>query len=88
MYYDDFLINKNMVDIKMKDEYINFSGKNHHNSKRILCITTGKIFYGRAEAAKYYDIKSDSHIAACCRGTRSYCGKLPDGTKLKWKYLK
>ena len=88
MYYDDFLINKNMVDIKMKDDYVNFSGKNHHNSKRILCITTGKIFYGRAEAAKYYGIKSDSHIAACCRGSRNYCGKLPNGTKLKWKYLK
>lgn len=86
MYYEDFLTNRKIVNVKMKDDYVNFSGKNHPNSKKILCVTTGKVFYGRAEAAKYYDIKSDSHISACCRGTRNYCGKLPDGTKLKWKY--
>ena len=29
---------------------------------------------------------SQGHISECCRGKRKSCGKLPDGTPLKWKY--
>ena len=39
------------------------------------------------EGANFYNIKSKGHISSCCRGKRKHCGKLQDGTKLKWKYL-
>ena len=27
-------------------------------------------------------------IARCCEGKIDFCGKMPDGTLLKWRYLK
>ena len=62
------------------------SGKNNGMAIKIICITTGKIFDTIAEAGQFYNIKSHSHISDVCRGRRKYCGKLPDGTKLEWKY--
>ena len=34
-----------------------------------------------------YNIKNRGNISNCCRGKYNYCGKLPDGTKLVWRYL-
>ena len=55
-------------------------------SKKIICITTGKIFNSQTEAAIYYNV-ARSNIVYCCRGTRKSAGKLPNGEPLKWKYL-
>lgn len=54
--------------------------------KPVLCITTGKAFRGKDEAAEYYNIRSNN-IGNVCLGKQSYCGKLEDGTKLVWKYI-
>lgn len=56
-------------------------------AKKILCITTGRTFMGQREAGKYYGIKSYGHISECCCGSKNSCGKLPDGTPLRWKYI-
>ena len=53
-------------------------------AKKVTCITTGKVFNTLKQAAEYYNINND--ISECCRGKRNSCGKLPDGTPLKWKY--
>ena len=55
------------------------------NSKKVICITTGKIFNSIKDAYNYYKC---SHISECCKGKNKYAGKLKDGTELKWKYLK
>ena len=60
--------------------------KNQPNSRPVICITTGKIFFTVAEAGEYYNIDK-THISSCCKGKRKSCGKLPDGTKLVWRYL-
>ena len=54
------------------------------NSKKVICITTGKIFNSCKEAVVYYNVSS---VSRCCRGVLKSAGKLPDGTKLKWKFL-
>lgn len=62
------------------------SGRNNPRSKSFLCITTKRIFRSGVEAAKYYNINVNG-IRNCCKGRSKYSGKLPDGTKLKWKIL-
>lgn len=54
--------------------------------KPVQCITTGKVFRGKDEAAEYYNIRNNK-IGNVCLGKQSYCGKLEDGTKLEWKYI-
>jgi hypothetical protein len=64
-----------------------FKGKDNVNSKKIICITTGKIFDCSREAAEFYHIgKSRNAISGCCKGKHKYIGKLEDGTPLVWRY--
>ena len=62
------------------------SGKNNPNAKSIICITTNKIFYTSKEAQNYYHCDNSS-ILKCCKGKIKSAGKLPDGTKLVWRYI-
>lgn len=54
--------------------------------KSVVCLTTGIIFDSLKNAAKNYGLVSGDRISQCCQGRTNYCGKLPDGTKLKWMY--
>ena len=56
-------------------------------ARQVVCVTTGEIFYTIADASRKYKMKDASYISACCRGKQKSAGKLPDGTKLVWKYL-
>lgn len=78
-----------------KDKYV---GKNHPRAKSVICITTGRMFRTAKEGAKHYGIANSCNIICCCkgcvingRGNKGYivksAGKLPDGTKLVWRYL-
>ena len=40
----------------------------------------------QAEAKKYFNMKSNSHICECCSGKLKSCGKY-NGKKLHWKYI-
>lgn len=70
---------------KMSENHANFKGKNHPQSKSVICLTTKKIFLSIAEAKEYYKIKGND-IGRCCRGERRSCGKFLN-KPLKWKYL-
>ena len=61
-------------------------GKNSSAARSVICITTKRIFFTTKEAGEYYNIDR-SHIGSCCKGKRKSAGKLPDGTKLVWKYV-
>lgn len=54
--------------------------------RQIICTTTEKVFNSISDAAKFYNIRSSSHITSCCKGKRQTCGQLPDGTRLQWMY--
>lgn len=57
------------------------------NSKSVKCVTTGEVFKSLTDAASAYNIKK-SNISAVCLGKVGCksAGKLPDGTKLIWRY--
>jgi hypothetical protein len=57
-----------------------------HNCKKVICITTDKMFNSVKEAAKFYEIDS-SGLAKCCNGKYKTYGKLKNGAKLEWKYI-
>ena len=59
--------------------------KNDNRKTSVICITTGKIFNGVRDGARFYNIDG-SGIVKCCKGKFNSCGKLEDGTPLVWMY--
>ena len=55
-------------------------------SKKVICVTTGRIFNSQTYASNYYNVAQCS-ISKCCIGICKSAGKLPNGTKLQWKFL-
>lgn len=55
-------------------------GKNNPKSKKLICITTNKIFDTLVEAGIFYNCCNKS-IGKCCRQSQKYSGNLDDGTK-------
>lgn len=77
---------KHISESLMKNSsFIGVKGNKHPNSRSIVCITTGEVFDCIEYACRKYGL-NHSHICSCCKGKRNYHGKLPDGTKLRWKY--
>ena len=71
-YYNQFLENPESYNL-------NKLSKNN-NIKRVMCITTGKIYNSIKEAAK--DTNANySCISKACKG------KIKTAGKLKWKYI-
>ena len=60
-------------------------GRNCSNAKSVICLTTKRIFFTVKEASEYYGCSNN--IILNCKGKIKYCGKLSNGTPLKWKYL-
>lgn len=84
MYYDEYLKNKIEVEKRLKSDYT----YKKRNSRKVICITTNKVFNKIKDAANYYNISNSANITSCCKGKLNYCGRLEDGTKLKWEYYK
>lgn len=51
--------------------------------KPVVCITTNQYFESIADAHRFYSIKNVDNV---CSGKYKSAGKLPDGTKLRWRY--
>lgn len=80
-WLDEYLkLSKNEI-----NNYININTNKKY--KKVICLTTGKIFDKINDAEEYYGfIKDRSKISEVCKGKRKTCGKLEDGTKLEWMY--
>ena len=59
-------------------------GSENPMAKKVICITTGKIFDCIKEASKYYKC---NNISKCCKGKSKSAGEL-NGIRLQWKYVK
>ena len=62
------------------------TGSRNYAARKVLCITTGEVFECIKDAERKYNIASSS-IIKCCKGILKIAGKLPDGTKLIWRYV-
>ena len=77
---------------KFEGEKNPFYGKCHSKEtkrklgKPVICLTTKRIFYTAIDASLFYSC-DNSNIVKCCKGKIKSCGKLSDGTSLKWKWL-
>lgn len=56
-------------------------------SVKVICKTTNLIFNSALDASKYYNV-NPSNIIQCCKNKRMSAGKLENGDKLTWAYLK
>jgi hypothetical protein len=84
VYWEDYIkMNENDIFIKLREPLI----PKYNNYKKLICITTNKIFETIKNASEYYNCCS-RNISKVCNGTLKHCGKLEDGTKLQWKYIK
>lgn len=54
--------------------------------RKVICITTNKVFNSISEAGKFYGMGKSNHISDVCKGKRKTLGKTSDGTPLKWMY--
>ena len=86
-------------DLRKQKSKATKGGKNPR-AKAVICISSveknydRKIFAFMGEAAQWTGKKCNcsktiyNKIARCCEGKIDFCGKMPDGTLLKWRYLK
>lgn len=80
-------MSKSHRDVKGKNNPMyGMCGAKSPNSKRVICITTGREFNSVREGARYYKC-DESSVIKCCRGKLNSCGRLNDGIKLVWRYL-
>ena len=70
----------------LSDEHRKHISEHNANKRKIHCITTRETFDSMKEAADKYNTHQ-SNISACCKGKYKSAGKLPDGTKLQWRYV-
>ena len=70
----------------IKKENKNVKNKKSKKYRKVICVTTEKVFLSLSDGGRYYNCNYN-HISGCCRGKEEYCGKLSDGTKLQWKYI-
>jgi group I intron endonuclease len=73
--------------IKMRENHADLKGKKSVLSKTIICITTRQVYYGAYEAERATGAEQQN-ISKVCNGKRKHAGKLPDGTKLRWAFVK
>lgn len=64
----------------------NRKGKYCHRSKRVICLTNGKVFDSISEAASWCGV-ANSVIAAACYGKQKHSGHHPEtGEALTWSF--
>lgn len=81
MYYDDYnaLSKEERDNLKYKVKCSSF-----RKLPKIICITTGELFYTIQDAKKIYP--QAGHISECCTKKYKASGALKDGTRLQWMY--
>lgn len=60
-------------------------GADNPNSKKVICITTMKVYDSVTLAQEDTNIQA-TNISACCIGKQFYAGKNNQGDKLVWQY--
>lgn len=74
---------------ELQDKLVKSAKERNHGkayqARKIICTTTKEIFDCILDASEKYNLYAQN-IGKCCKHERHYCGKLEDGTPLKWEY--
>ena len=63
-----------------------YEGDKHPQARKVICITTDKVFDTVKEGGDFYNCKGQ-HISSNCKGKRKTCGKHPiTNESLRWMY--
>jgi len=54
-------------------------------SRKVICITTGKIFDTTKQGASYYRL-TRKNVGDCCTGMQEFTNRYGEGEALKWMY--
>lgn len=86
-YWKDKHLPKDMILKRSKTlkENGTFKGKNNPSAKKVICITTNRIFNTMKEAGEFYNCNPAS-ICSCCKYRSKSAGTLND-KKLVWRYV-
>lgn len=70
-----------------ESELQRFLNRTDKKCRRVVCLTTDKIFKSMTDAVNEYNLKFYDGIRLCCKKKQSYSGIHPlTGEKLKWMY--
>lgn len=81
LYYENYI----KMSEKELNDYLEWT-KCTNNTKKIICLTTGKIFYSLPEIEQEYPLCSKKAVHHCLKNNGKKSGKLEDGTPLQWMY--
>lgn len=87
MYYDEYKQNKEDLKKRLDKDYTDNKYVYKSKLKGVVCVTTGEVFESIKIAQLKYKKYGAYHVSACCNGKRKTSGKMPNGTKLEWKFL-
>ena len=78
MYYEDYLkADKDKIEIKEPPT----------NKRKVICVTTMKVFDSILEACEYYNFSCGTSISKACKSNfRISCGRLEDESRMYWLY--
>lgn len=76
---------KNNISSQLKKRHKEGLMPENVNKKKVICLTTNKIFDSLAEASKHGNVSVGS-LCWHLKGHNKTCGKLSDGTRLCWRY--
>lgn len=60
-------------------------GNKNPASRKVICITTGKIFDTTKQGANYYGL-TRKNVSDCCTGMQEFTNRYGEGKLLKWMY--
>lgn len=78
-WFDEY---KNMTE----EEISSVVNRENKGYKKVICLTTNKVFNTIVDGGREYNMNSPKNIGATCQGKTKSAGKLLDGTPLKWMY--
>lgn len=71
MYYEDCI---NLNESEIKNLIIKAQQKKNHQSHKIICLETKKVFYSIEDAKEFYNLKSGAGIGRCLKHQRETSG--------------
>ena len=83
VYYEEYItMSQELISKKITENNMTIR---EYKGREVICITTN-IKFNSCKEASIYASRNPCSIIQCCKQNTNSCGKLSDGTPLKWMY--